>query len=86
MDLHSTFQKKRLWLERIVAGLSKDQRGRFLNVLGERWADVCGSAQIASRWADEFVPVVQETWEETKQGVFSYFRGTAACLSCLLAA
>ena len=50
------------------------------------WDDICGSAQVASQWADEMVPVVQESWGETKQGVFSYFRGTAACLSCLLAA
>ena len=48
--------------------------------------DVCGSAQVASQWADEMMPLVKATWEETKQGAFSYFRGTAACLSCLLAA
>jgi tetratricopeptide (TPR) repeat protein len=73
------------WLDRLWEAFNDDGVG-FLDVLGERWGDVCGSAQIASQWADEMVPIVQETWEETKQGVFSYFRGTAACLSCLLAA
>jgi hypothetical protein len=58
----------------------------FLDVLGERWGDVCGSPEVASQWADELHPVVKRTWEETNQGTFSYFRGTEACLSCLLAA
>ncbi|MBW1799884.1 MAG: hypothetical protein JRJ85_04060 [Deltaproteobacteria bacterium] len=32
------------------------------------------------------LPIVQIAWEETKQGAFSYFQGTGACLSCLLVA
>jgi hypothetical protein len=73
------------WLDRLWESCNDDGVG-FLDVLGERWGDVCGSAQIASQWADEMVPIVQGTWEETKQGVFSYFHGTAVCLSCLLVA
>jgi len=41
---------------------------------------------VASTWADELLPIVRRTWDETKQGSFSYFRGTSSCLSCLLAA
>ena len=58
------------WLVRLWEAFNDDGVG-FLDVLGERWGNVCGSAQIASQWADEMVPVVQETWEETKQGTFS---------------
>jgi len=72
------------WLDRLWEAFNDDGVG-FLDVLGERWGEVCGSAQVASQWADELKPLVQATWEETKQGAFSYFRGTDACLSCLLA-
>lgn len=72
------------WLDRLWDAANEDGVG-FLDVLGERWGDVCGSPEITSQWADELLPVVQRTWEETKQGTFSYFRGTDACLSCLLA-
>lgn len=73
------------WLDRLWRAVEEDGVG-FLDVLGERWGDVCGSPEVASQWADELLPVVQRTWEETKQGTFSYFQGTEACLSCLLAA
>ncbi len=73
------------WLDGLWDAINNDGVG-FLDVLGERWGDVCGSPEIASQWADELFSVVQKTWEETRQGTFSYFRGTDACLSCLLAA
>jgi hypothetical protein len=73
------------WLDRLWDAVNDDGVG-FLDVLGERWGDVCGSPEVASQWADELLPVVQRVWEETNQGTFSYFRGTDACLSCLLAA
>jgi hypothetical protein len=34
MDVHSTIPNERFWLERIAAGLSKDQRGGFGNQEG----------------------------------------------------
>lgn len=73
------------WLERLWDAFNDDGVG-YLDVLGERWGDVCGLPQIASKWADDLLPFVRSTWEETKQGTFSYFRGTDSCLSCLLAA
>ena len=73
------------WLDRLWKAFNDDGVG-YLDVLGERWGDVCGAPEVASKWADEMLPIVRETWGETKQGAFSYFRGTDACLSCLLAA
>jgi hypothetical protein len=72
------------WLERLWNAFNEDGAG-FLEQLGERWGEVCGSAEIASKWADDLLPTVRRCWEETKQGLFSYFNGTSACLSCLLA-
>jgi tetratricopeptide (TPR) repeat protein len=73
------------WLDRLWVAFNDDGVG-FLDVLGERWGDVCGSPKIASRWADELLPVVKTTWDETRKGAFSVFRGDGACLSCLLVA
>jgi hypothetical protein len=73
------------WLDRLWVAFNDDGVG-FLDVLGERWGDVCGSPEIASRWVDELLPVVKMTWEETGKGAFSVFRGDGACLSCLLVA
>ncbi len=73
------------WLDRLWTAFNDDGVG-YLDLLGERWGEVCGSSQIASKWADELLPIVQKTWKETKQKTsFSHFRGTSACLSCLLA-
>ena len=74
---------KAKWLDRLWEAFNDDGVG-YLDVLGERWGEVCGSPQIASKWADELLPIVHRTWEETKQKSFSYFRGTSSCLSCLL--
>ena len=73
------------WLNRLWDAFNDDGVG-YLHVLGERWGEVCGLPEIASKWADELLPMVQNSWEETKQGTFSFFRGTDACLSSLLAA
>jgi tetratricopeptide (TPR) repeat protein len=73
------------WLDRLWGAFNDDGVG-FLDVLGERWGDVCKTPAIASQWADELLPIVRSTWEEERQGTFSYFNGTGACLSCLLVA
>ena len=65
------------WLDRLLDAFNDDGVG-YLDLLGDRWGDVCGSSETASKWADELLPIVQTTWEETKQGTFSYFRGTSA--------
>ena len=73
------------WLERLWDAFNDDGVG-YLDVLGERWGEVCGSPETASHWADQLLPVLKLSWEESKKKIFSYFRGTRACLSCLLAA
>ena len=73
------------WLDRLWEAFNNDGVG-FLDVLGERWGDVCKTPTIASQWADELLPIVRSTWEAARQGTSSYFSGTAACLSCLLTA
>lgn len=71
------------WLDRLWDAFNNDGVG-FLDQLGERWGEVCGSTEVASRWADELMTPVYHSWDETRQGTFSYFNGAMACLSCLL--
>jgi hypothetical protein len=71
------------WLNRLWDAFNEDGVG-FLDKLGEHWGEVCGSAQTASRWADDLIPNVHRCWEETRRGTYSYFNGTRPCLSCLL--
>ena len=73
------------WLDRLWEAFNDDGVG-FLDNLGERWGKVCGTPEIASQWADDLLPIVRSTWEAARQGTFSHFNGTRACLSCLLAA
>ena len=73
------------WLDRLWEAFNDDGVG-FLDLLGERWGDLCGSPPVASQWADDLLPIVRSNWAENKQGTYAYFSGTGACLSCLLAA
>jgi len=84
-DVPADEKTRAKWLARLWEAFNNDGVG-FLDVLGERWGDVCKTPTIASQWADELLPIVRSTWEEARQGTSSYFSGTAACLSCLLAA
>jgi len=43
------------------------------------------NTHMASRWADEFIPVVESVWSPSASG-HGYFKGTSACLSALFAA
>jgi hypothetical protein len=50
----------------------------------ERWGELCGSGEVASHWADEFLPLLRAAWTDPRSG--SYVRETPMCLSSLLAA
>jgi hypothetical protein len=45
---------------------------------------LCGSREVASRWADRFLGLLRTAWSDPRQG--NYVRGTSVCLSSLLAA
>ncbi len=70
------------WLERLWRAV-EDDGVDYLVEVRERWGELCGSPERASRAADELLPTVRFVWERSHMG---YFAGTPACLSCLLAA
>jgi hypothetical protein len=53
-----------------------------LSPVGARWGEICGSAEVAGRWADELVSTLRACWADPNPG--GYFHGATACLSCLL--
>lgn len=71
------------WLNRLWQAM-EDDGVEYLSPVGDRWGDLCGSAETASQWADDLVPALRSCWTDPNPG--SYFQGATACLSCLLRA
>jgi len=71
------------WLDRLWQAMADDGVD-YLSPVGDRWGEICGSAEVAGQWADELVSTVRSCWTDPRPG--SYFHGATACLSCLLVA
>lgn len=72
------------WMERLWQALQDDDIP-YIELLGEHWGELCATPEIASYWADEFLPTLKTVWSR-RGSAFSYFKGTSACLSSLSAA
>lgn len=71
------------WLDRLWQAM-EDDGVDYLSPVGDRWGEICGSAEFAGRWADDLVSTLRSCWTDPNPG--NYFHGTTACLSCLLVA
>ena len=71
------------WLERLWQAMADDGVD-YLGPVGDRWGEICGSAEVAGRWADDLVSTLRCCWSDPNPG--RYFQGATACLSCLLVA
>jgi hypothetical protein len=71
------------WLERLWQAHEADKIP-YLEAIGDYWGEFCATTEIASRWADKFIPAVRLKW--SGGGVGADFHGTSACLSALLQA
>ena len=72
------------WLERLWDACAQDDIP-YLEGVGGHWGELCGLPDVASRWADELLPLLRMAWspDPERRG---YFKGTSHCLSALLAA
>lgn len=70
------------WLDRLWQAMADDGVD-YLSPVGDRWGEICGSAEVAGQWADDLIPIVRSAWTNPNPG--AYFHGSTACLSCLLA-
>ena len=71
------------WLDRLWQAI-QDDGVSYLWLVEERWGDLCASAEVASRWADEVLPLLRTAWSDPRPGDF--VSGTDVCLSSLIAA
>lgn len=72
------------WLERLWEAVQEDGIP-YIEILGDSWGELCTTTELASQWADEFLPLVERTWSPTASG-HGFFKGTTACLAALYAA
>ena len=72
------------WLNRLWQALQDDEIP-YLDLLGDYWGELCVTPELASHWANEFMPVVESIWSLAAPG-HGYFKGTSACLASLYAA
>ncbi|MEQ1636836.1 MAG: hypothetical protein ABL903_09080 [Methylococcales bacterium] len=70
------------WMERLWTALQDDQMP-YIELLGDYWGELCASPACASRWADEFLPIVKQISESSG---YAFFKGTSAFFSSLNAA
>ena len=72
------------WLERLWDAIQNDGMS-YIEGLGESWGELCASREIASTWADELLPFVEQIWSSKDSGP-GFYQGTTLCLSSLFAA
>jgi hypothetical protein len=69
------------WLDRLWHAM-EDDGVDYLSPVGDHWGELCGSPEVAGRWADKLVSTLRSCWSDPNPG--GYFHGATACLSCLL--
>ena len=72
------------WLERLWDALQDDDIP-YIEHLEYFWGKLCATSEMASDWADKFIPVIKQMWEYNS-GCFEFFKGTIPCFSALFAA
>ena len=81
-DVDSRIRQR--WLERLWVAIENDDVP-YLETLSDFWGELCLTPDLASSWADEFLPTVERVWSPDTVG-YGYFKGTGACLASLYAA
>lgn len=71
------------WLDRLWKAIEEDGVD-YLGPVADRWGDICASTDRANRWADVLCPTLRACWSDPQSG--AYFKGSTACLACLIAA
>ena len=72
------------WLERLWEALQVDQK-LYLEPLGNYWGELCVSKESAAAWAEHFLPLVDNFWDDQAY-LHGHFCGTFACLSAMYTA
>lgn len=81
-DVDATTRQR--WLDRLWEAVQEDEMP-YIEYLADFWGELCAGPEVASVWADQFLPIVERIWSPAEPG-HGYFKGTDACLSALHAA
>ena len=73
------------WLERLFQAYQDDDPP-YVESLGDHWGALCATPQLASRWADELLPLVRPVMAERRSGVYAYTKSSTPCYSALFKA
>lgn len=69
------------WLEKLWEAFQNDQMP-WIEGLGDRWGELCGSPELANQWADILVQPLRIMRREKERS--GYYQGSCAALSSLL--
>ncbi len=72
------------WLERLFAAHEADEMP-YIERLADYWAELCGSREVASAWADRLLEPTRLALSPDRR-VHRFFHGTSACMSALYGA
>lgn len=73
------------WLDQLFEAIQNDDPP-YLELLDERWGDLCATPEVASRWADRLMVLVRHVHADRRRGQFAFTRAESACYSALFAA
>jgi len=73
------------WLEQLFEAIQNDDPP-YLELLDERWGELCATPEMASRWADRLIDLVRHVHSERRRGQHAFTRAESACYSALFAA
>ena len=73
------------WLEQLFEAIQNDDPPN-LELLDEHWGDLCATPEVASRWADRLMDLVQHVHANRRCGRFAFTRAESVCYSAMFAA
>ena len=73
------------WLEQLFEAIQNDDPP-YLELVDERWGDLCATPEVASRWADRLMDLVRHVHAERRRGQHAFTRAEPASYSALFAA
>ena len=80
---HGAMREK--WLEQLFEAIQNDDPP-CLDLLDERWGELCATPEVASHWADRLMSLVRHVHADRRSGKFAFTRAESACYSALFAA
>lgn len=81
----ATEAMREIWREQLFEAIQNDDPP-YLELLDERWGDLCATPEVASRWADRLMDLVRHVHADRRRGQFAFARAESACYSALFTA